>query len=655
MRLPVILLVAALAVPSILAAQTVRGQLTDSVSRAPLPGAFLTLVDEKGVEKARTITNGSGEFLLTAPAPGVYRLRSKRIGFRPYVSSPLTLTAGSSSSYNAVVDPIPVALSQVVVQGDRQCDVEAGASVAAVWEEVHEALAAVSWTSKDPGYWYAIMRFERETTPQGRTRSPDSTWRDDGYRRVPIKSVPPEQLERQGFVVVDTEGWTYHGPDADELISAEFLRTHCFETKSGRGDTEGLIGLAFTPARGRTLPDITGTLWIDRQSALLHHLDFSYTRLPEDLVAPRAGGRIEFLRVPSGAWIVRDWVIRMPQAVMKQRAMAMGTQAEVVGFKEAGGSALEIKTRNGTIVYRSDSAAALLAAAPTGGQPLSPTAAPGAAPVPVLAPAPPAAVPGSEATAPTPAPTQLPSRARRNQNLIERPEIEASTALDAYALVQEARPIWFHSRGIVSIRDPSAGIVQVYLNGMQYGGAERLREIQLSEVRQIRYYGAAEAQQRFGTGHAGGVIEVSTDAVAPTGPIAAEPSPPPPPRAAEPEPPPTPAPFDSTHARETRRSRAGNSNVLKAEEFEGSTAIDLMALVQEFRPTWLHSRGVTSIRDQSAGQLRVYLNGVSAGDVSQLREMRVSDVKELRFLPAAQAHARYGVGHEGGVIEVITR
>jgi len=99
----------------------------------------------------------------------------------------------------------------------------------------------------------------------------------------------------------------------------------------------------------------------------------------------------------------------------------------------------------------------------------------------------------------------------------------------------------------------------------------------------------------------------------------------------------------------------GEPNVLKAEEFEGSTAIDLMALVQEFRPTWLHSRGVTSIHDQSAGQLRVYLNGVSAGDVNQLREIRVSDVKELRFLPGAQAHARYGVGHEGGVIEVITR
>src|SRR2546425_13240953 len=94
MRFPVALVITALTVPNALAAQSVRGQLTDSVTRAPLPGAFLTLVDEHGVEKARTITNGSGEYLLTAPAPGVYRLRSKRIGFRPYVSPALTLTAG---------------------------------------------------------------------------------------------------------------------------------------------------------------------------------------------------------------------------------------------------------------------------------------------------------------------------------------------------------------------------------------------------------------------------------------------------------------------------------------------------------------------------------------------------------------------------------
>ncbi len=480
-RLAALLLCAAL--PA--SAQTVRGLLTDSVSRTPLPGAFLTLVDASGVERARVMTNQAGEFVVTAPAAGSYRLRSKRIGFRPYMSPALTLTAGETISYKAAIDPIPVALAQVVVQGERQCDVESGASVAAVWEEVHEALAAVSWTSRNPGYWYAIARFERETTPGGSARGRDSTWRDDGYRRVPIQSAPPDQLEREGFVVVDSAGSTYHGPDADELISDPFLRTHCFETKSGRGETEGLIGLAFSPARGRTLPDITGTLWIDRTTAMLHHLDFSYTRLPDGFVAPRAGGRIEFLRVPSGAWIVRDWVIRMPEAEMKQRPMALGPQLEVVGFKEVGGKAVEIKTWAGIIVYRSDSAAATLAAAPQ-------ATAVAAEPVPPPAPT-------------APAPTRA---GGRNSNLIERAEIEASTTLDAYTLVQQARPIWLHQRGVISLRDPTAGVVQVYLDGQQYGEVSRLREINTQDIRELRFLGASEAQMRYGVGHTGCVIDV---------------------------------------------------------------------------------------------------------------------------------------------------
>jgi uncharacterized protein involved in tellurium resistance len=637
------LLIAALAAPGALGAQTVRGQLTDSVTRAPLPGAFLTLVDAHGVEKARTITNGAGEFLLTASAPGVYRLRSKRIGFRPYVSPSLTLTAGGTISYNAVVDPIPVALAQIVVQGERQCDVEAGASVAAVWEEVHEALAAVSWTSRDPAYWYAIVRFERETSPGGRPRGPDSTWRDDGFRKVPIQSAPPDQLERYGFVVVDQGGWTYHGPDADELISNEFLRTHCFETKSGRGETAGLIGLAFAPARDRTLPDITGTLWIDRNTAMLHHLDFSYAHLPEDLVAPRAGGRVAFMRVPSGAWIVRDWVIRMPVAEMRQRPMAMGTAAEVVAFMETGGSALEIKTRSGTIVYRSDSLAAMLAAAPTAGPvPSSTIAATPSAPA-GLVPLPPAPAPGSDAT-PAPPPARS---SGHNMNLIDRNEIERSTALDAYALVQESRPTWLHTRGTTSLRDPGSSALEVYLNGTPLGDVNRLREIQRSEIREVRFYEAGKAQVRYGTGQAGAVIDVATGAVAPTGgePIVMEPPPPP-------GPPPAP---DTVRARVQRGARARNSEVLTADEFEGSTAIDVMALVQEFRPNWLHSRGVISIRDQTAGNIRVYLNGVSAGEVDRLREIRADEVRELRHLGAAAAQQRYGVGHGGGVIEVWTK
>src|SRR5437016_2317433 len=112
-----------------LEAQTVRGQVTDSVSRTPLAGAFLTLVDSIGSERARAITDAAGQFTLTAPEPGTYRLRSKRIGFRPYFSPALALHSGETMWYSAAIDPIPIALREVVVAGERQCDVEAGASV----------------------------------------------------------------------------------------------------------------------------------------------------------------------------------------------------------------------------------------------------------------------------------------------------------------------------------------------------------------------------------------------------------------------------------------------------------------------------------------------------------------------------------------------
>ena len=354
-RAGVFALLVGAAEPSIaLAAQTIRGQLVDSISRTPLPGAFLTLVDSSGTERARAITDIAGQFILIAPEPGSYRLRSKRIGFRPYFSAALALRSGETTTYNAVIDPIPIALREVVVAGERQCDVEAGASVAALWEEVREALAAVAWTSRSPAYWYQISHFTREVNAGGQRRRGDSTWVETGFQQVPFRSAPVADLVARGYVVQERDGtWTYHAPDADVLLSDPFLRTHCFETKSGRGETAGLVGLAFTPARGRRLPDVAGTLWLDQQTSELHHLDYNYTRLPQQVDEPRAGGRVAFMRVPTGAWIVRDWVIRMPLAKLVRTSSADPVPI-VFGFVEEGGSALEIKTQNGTVIYRAE-------------------------------------------------------------------------------------------------------------------------------------------------------------------------------------------------------------------------------------------------------------------------------------------------------------
>ena len=474
-----------------LEAQTVRGQLVDSISGSPLNSAFLTLVDEQGVERARAITDGAGQFVLLAPAPGSYRIRSKRIGFRPYVSPALALRSGETTTYNAAVDPIPVPLKEVVVAGERQCDIEAGeaggASVATLWEEVREALAAVAWTSRVSGYWYELTHFERELTAGGKRLGPDSTWHEVGYHQVPFRSAPAIQLALLGYVVVGEDGWTYYAPDADVLLSDPFLRTHCFETKAEKG----LVGLGFSPARGRNLPDVKGTLWVDRDNAELRYLEFTYARLPERLNAPKAGGRVEFMRIPNGAWIVRDWVIRMPIAQVVPGAY-QSAMPRVVGFREAGGSAVEIKTQNGTLVYRSETAPAAMAVA-----------------APPPPPPPPSA--SSQLAQPrdsVPAPTT--HTVARDFNELQREEFVGSMATDAHGLVQQFRPNWLHRRGPTSVYDQSSGAIQVYVDGFLMGGVNALHNIPVLDVQRLRRLSGPDATSRYGQGHGGGVIEVWT-------------------------------------------------------------------------------------------------------------------------------------------------
>ena len=341
-----LVLVAALAAQSAVA-QTVRGSLVDSVSRVPLPATLVTLIDERGTERAHAVSDQTGQYVLTAPAAGSYRIRAKRIGFRPLVSPALTLSATDSKTYNIAIEAIPIALEEVVVAGDRQCDVEAGASTAELWEEVRAALSAVASSSRSPTYHYDFIHFERDLTPGGKPLGPDSSW----HQQVEYRAKP-ESLA-MGWVIPG-DNWVYQAPDADALLSDEFLHTHCFETKIGRGTTEGLVGLGFSPARGGKRPDVTGTLWIDRFNAELRFLEFKYTRLPQGIDAPQAGGRIQFLRLPTGAWVVRDWALRTP--FVKESVTPTGQRGPpvVYAYRELGAHAFEIKASNGAVVFRAD-------------------------------------------------------------------------------------------------------------------------------------------------------------------------------------------------------------------------------------------------------------------------------------------------------------
>jgi hypothetical protein len=51
----------------------------------------------------------------------------------------------------------------------------------------------------------------------------------------------------------------------------------------------------------------------------------------------------------------------------------------------------------------------------------------------------------------------------------------------------------------------------------------------------------------------------------------------------------------------------------------------------------------------------VYLDDARLGGVEQLRWIPATTVREMRFLSAIEATTRYGVGHSGGAVVVMSR
>ncbi len=345
----------ALAFSTPLHAQAVRGRLVDKANGFPIGGAFVVLLDESGREVGRALTGNNGTFLLTAPAAGTYRLQSKRIGFRVSESPPFALADSQTLGYRLEVEAVPARLPPVVVEGRPQCGTrgEEGSAVAQLWEEAREALAAVEWTEGQRAYDFAVRMFERDFGPVSERVEKERTWTKSGTTNSPFRSVPTEDLIQHGYVVgSDREGRTYYAPDAAVLLSDAFSNTHCFTPLGGVGANAGLVGLAFTPAPGRRLADVRGVLWVDRETAELRFIEYRYANLPAGLPEGAVGGRVEFMRLESGAWIVLRWSIRMPlMGLVVDQSGRREPQSKVLGFRETGGRVTGIRSLKGALEY----------------------------------------------------------------------------------------------------------------------------------------------------------------------------------------------------------------------------------------------------------------------------------------------------------------
>jgi hypothetical protein len=83
-----------LALPSVLLAQSTSASLTglvDDPSKALIPGATITAINTQTGEKASTMTNKEGQYVLPGLNPGTYRIEVDKPGFKGIIEAGLTL------------------------------------------------------------------------------------------------------------------------------------------------------------------------------------------------------------------------------------------------------------------------------------------------------------------------------------------------------------------------------------------------------------------------------------------------------------------------------------------------------------------------------------------------------------------------------------
>jgi len=117
-----LMLLLAIGIPRVAAAQRVDGQLRDAETDAPIAGAALRLLDGEGQAVHTAQSDGRGLFTLRAPRPGVYRIHAARVGYASATSGSVDLTAGTEIELELRLGGDAVRLDPLTVTGIPRYD-----------------------------------------------------------------------------------------------------------------------------------------------------------------------------------------------------------------------------------------------------------------------------------------------------------------------------------------------------------------------------------------------------------------------------------------------------------------------------------------------------------------------------------------------------
>ena len=319
--------------PDAISDLTVRLQSTGG---GPLGGALVALVDGRDSVVAEGLSTEEGRRVLRAPA-GTYRVRTRRIGFLPFISHPVVLPR--REELLLIVETPSVVLNSIVVNAKSGCkpsDSDSG-PLGVVWDEIDKALRASQLTTQDLAGFGRARLYRKELAYNGAVLSSDTTFFPISKRR-PFGTRDPEALALRGYVLGDhVLGWDYVGPDETVLRSEAFARTHCFRLVR-EAARPGQIGVAFEPIPRHNIPDIKGVLWVDHRTSELREMSFNYVNAGP-VSQFNGGGFTRFMHLPSGAWLVSEWLLKAPRLEMRTSPYSP-PRYSVIGYIENGGGIL---------------------------------------------------------------------------------------------------------------------------------------------------------------------------------------------------------------------------------------------------------------------------------------------------------------------------
>ncbi|MDT8368043.1 MAG: carboxypeptidase regulatory-like domain-containing protein [Longimicrobiales bacterium] len=336
-----------LVVPGVAAAQVLTGQVTDAGSGAPVPAVFVELLDADSMRVGAALTEVDGRYRIGLEGPGEFRLRLRRLGYAEVSFGPMAVTG--AERFDVALETAPVRLEGVVATAGPVCadGPGVGPETIRLWELVTGALDVALLAQGEDRLRFDNHRFERDLTldTHGILAERVARSREAGA----FVAMPIETLDDQGYVEPDRGGGLlWYMPDPEVIVSDHFIETHCFRVVEG--DDPEVVGIGFdpTPDRRDERPDeagalyealfdrriveVRGVLWIDRASGALREMEYSYVGLPGPEIGQLAGGRARFEQLRNGIWIVRQWLLHMPNLRRESGALRAESVREVGGY-----------------------------------------------------------------------------------------------------------------------------------------------------------------------------------------------------------------------------------------------------------------------------------------------------------------------------------